>query len=60
MIENMDANQLFQLIGSFGFPVAVATYLLIKLNPTIQEHTKALESLKDAIARICQKVGLDK
>ena len=32
-------------ISSVGFPIAVATFLLLKLNNKIQEHTNILNAI---------------
>lgn len=49
----MTIDNLASLIGSVGFPIAVALYLLVKLQPTIEKHTEALNSLKSAIQELC-------
>lgn len=43
-------EEIVQVISQVGFPIAVATYLLIRLEPTIKENTainnKILERLE--------------
>lgn len=43
-------DQLINIIGNLGFPIAVSMYLLIRLEGRIDELIKACESLKDDIA----------
>ncbi|EJV54862.1 YvrJ family protein [Bacillus cereus] len=37
------------LIGNFGFPVALAIYLLIRFEKKLENLTDAIETLKDVI-----------
>ncbi|UWG95508.1 YvrJ family protein [Dehalobacter sp. DCM] len=40
---------LVTLIGQLGFPIAVASYTLIKLDQTIKENTKCMMEMKGLI-----------
>lgn len=37
------------IIGNFGFPVALAVYLLIRFEKKLEKLTEAIETLKEAI-----------
>lgn len=37
------------LIGNFGFPAALAIYLLIRFEKKLENLTSAIETLKDVI-----------
>ncbi len=48
----MDVQTITQLISTVGFPIACCIYLFYsneKLRNTIEENTKAIESLKSLI-----------
>lgn len=50
-----DINTLTQLIANMGFPIACCCYLFYsndKLRSTLEENTKAIESLKDVILNL--------
>lgn len=41
----MNTEDFTQFVGTVGFPVAVAGYVLIRLEKTMQELTKAVQAL---------------
>ena len=43
------ALSILSVVGSYGFPVVVAWYLLTTLNKTIKEHT-------DLLTKLCTKL----
>lgn len=43
----LDAPSFIQILGNFGFPIAIATYLLLRFE-------KRLESLKTSIDNLAQ------
>lgn len=50
-------EELFKLAGNYGFPMVVAGYLLVRLEPTIRELQKSITSLTIVVAR---QSGMDK
>jgi hypothetical protein len=48
----IDITQIINILGNFGFPVAVAIYLLIRLEKRIENLTKAITELKKIINKI--------
>lgn len=50
-------EELFKLAGNYGFPMVVAGYLLVRLEPTIKELQKSITSLTIVVAR---QSGMDK
>lgn len=46
----MDINELVLIIGNFGFPVAVTSYLLIRLEKQIIHMTESMTKLSDIIS----------
>ncbi|ALP90560.1 MULTISPECIES: YvrJ family protein [Clostridium] len=46
----MDINELVSLIGNVGFPVAVSTYLLVRLEKQIQSLTTSITRLNTIIS----------
>lgn len=41
-----------RLLGNIGFPIFVALYVLLRMEPTIQELAKTVETLTIVIAQI--------
>ncbi len=41
----MDVAALSQLVGSLGFPIVVAGFLLLRLDRVLQELTKTMSTL---------------
>lgn len=48
--ELMDINELVSLVGNVGFPVAVSTYLLVRLEKQIQSLTTSITRLNTIIS----------
>ncbi|MDU1980188.1 MAG: YvrJ family protein [Clostridium sp.] len=46
----MELNELVNLIGNVGFPVAVSTYLLIRLEKQITTLTSSINKLNTIIS----------
>ena len=46
----------FSIIGSFGFPVAVASYLLFRFEKKLEELEKTNEQLCDEIKDLKEKI----
>lgn len=44
-------DELFKLVANYGFPMVVAGYLLVRLEPTIRELQKSITSLTIVVAR---------
>lgn len=44
-------EELFKLISNYGFPMVVAGYLLIRLEPTIKDLQKSINLLSLIIAK---------
>ncbi|PKM78740.1 MAG: hypothetical protein CVU90_00205 [Firmicutes bacterium HGW-Firmicutes-15] len=42
-------NELLTVIGNVGFPIAISTYLLIRLEGKLVELTAAISELREAI-----------
>lgn len=40
---------LFTLLGNFGFPIAVSTYLLLKFERKLDQLTTVVQDLKAAV-----------
>ncbi|WP_315081245.1 YvrJ family protein [uncultured Clostridium sp.] len=51
----MDINELVNLIGNVGFPVAVSSYLLIRLEKQIHELNLSINKLNTIVST---KLGL--
>lgn len=49
---NNDITPLIQIISNVGFPVVVALYLLVRVDKTIEESTKALTELTKTIIEL--------
>lgn len=46
----MEINELFNLIGNVGFPVAISGYLLIRLEKNIENLTASINKLNTIIS----------
>ncbi len=44
-------EQAFQLIGNYGFPMVVAGYLLVRLEPVIKDLQKSITLLTLVVAK---------
>lgn len=55
----MDEQSILNLVGALGFPIVVASYLLITLNKTIKEFTASNEAIKVVLTKVCLKLGVD-
>jgi len=55
----MDTNWVditIQFISTLGFPIAVATWLLIRDWKLTTKFIETMEGLKDAVEDLCQKI----
>jgi len=53
----MEMTEIAQFIGSYGFPIAVAWYLLTKIKTSIENNTTAITSLQAIIVQMCDKLN---
>lgn len=44
------------LIAGVGFPIFVAVYLLIKIEPALKQMSMTMASLSDVIGKLCEKI----
>jgi len=44
-------EEIFKLVANYGFPMVVAGYLLIKIEPVIKDLQKSINSLTIVVAR---------
>jgi hypothetical protein len=44
-------EEIFKLAANYGFPMVVAGYLLVRLEPVIKELQKSINSLTIVVAR---------
>ena len=44
-------EEIFKLAANYGFPMVVAGYLLVRLEPVIKELQKSITSLTIVVAR---------
>lgn len=47
-----DMNVIISTISNVGFPIAIASYVIIVLNKTLQENNKILTELVDKITNL--------
>ena len=47
----MTEENLSYLVGSVGFPIAVASYLLVVFNNTMKDLTKAINDLRSTVGQ---------
>jgi len=45
-------NELLNLIGNVGFPIAVSAYLLIRIETRLSELSVAINELREAVITI--------
>jgi len=48
-------TEIVSVISQVGFPVAIAIYLLITRDQTIQKNTDAIERLHEAVIILCNR-----
>ena len=57
----MELNELVNLIGNVGFPVAVSAYLLIRLEKQITTLTSSINKLNTIIStKLCVVIQTEK
>ena len=49
-------EEIFKLVANYGFPMVVAGYLLVKIEPVMKDLQKSINSLTIVVAR---QSGLD-
>ena len=55
----MDYEQILSLVGSVGFPIVIAWYLLTTLTKTIKENTQSNQAMGVLLTKICTKLDID-
>lgn len=53
----MEIEVITSLIGSLGFPIFIAIYVLHIQNTTQKEMKESIEALKDAITKLIDKLS---
>lgn len=53
----MGEEQLFSLVGSLGFPIVVAGYLMIKMDKTLQALTQTINDFALTNREIINKLA---
>ena len=53
----MTAAEIVEIIKTVGFPIAVAAFVLIRLDKRLAEVVRALEALKDAVRAVENEPG---
>ena len=53
----MEQEVLIQLIGSLGFPIAVAIWFMVKSSKDAQQMCECLRELKEVIIVLKEKIG---
>lgn len=54
----MDLMHGLSLIGSLGFPIVVAWYLLTKLKDAIDKNTASNNAIINVLSKICEKLNI--
>lgn len=54
----MDLAQGLGLIGSLGFPIVVAWYLLTQMKKSIDANTESNKNITLVLAKICEKLNI--
>lgn len=52
MAPRMSLDQFGVLIGTVGFPIAVAGYVLIRLEKTLKDLTREIQNLRGCLDRL--------
>ena len=50
-------EEIIQLVGNLGFPIAPAAYLMIKMNATIEANTAATNALSTLVEKLFDRVN---
>lgn len=50
-------EELVNLISSVGFPIAIATYVIIVLNKTLNENTLILTKLVEKMEQLEERIN---
>jgi len=53
----MDANMIYQMVGSLGFPIVVAIWFMVKSSKDTQQICNCLYELKEAINILKAGIG---
>lgn len=48
-VENQEMEEILKAISNYGFPVVIATYLLIRIEGKIETLTESIRSITQAI-----------
>lgn len=49
---NVISQVLTSLVGSLGFPIVACGYMMVKMNKTIEENTKATNNLCNLVTAL--------
>ena len=52
----MELNTIAELIGSLGFPIFIAVYVLHIQNSTQKEMKESIDALKEAVTKLIDKL----
>jgi hypothetical protein len=55
----MTETQIFSMIGSLGFPIAVTIFLLIKFDKTISSLKDVISTNNVIIAKLCEHLNIN-
>jgi len=50
-------EEVIKFISTVGFPIAIATYVVMRLEPTVKENTMVIRELKILVERINGRGG---
>lgn len=51
---------IFTIVGSLGFPIVVAWFLLTRMQKTMDANTRAIEKLEETLSEVCKAVYTSK
>ncbi len=54
----MEFSQIITAVGSVGFPIVVAWYLLTKMKDTIEKNTESNSKISQVLAKICEHLNI--
>lgn len=55
----MNVNEIFTMVADLGFPIVVASYLLIRIEGKLGELSLAITELREAIITLPNYLGRD-
>jgi hypothetical protein len=54
----MTEQTIFQLIGSYGFPIAVSIYLLVYMRRSLDALKDVISKNTETMAKICEHLNV--